>query len=148
MAVLVAGGEDRGRRATDLGSQRSSATVMVGLWIQECQFGVPYKYHNMVSTYPAMPMDCGNWSVAIKAWRYTALILSIPSRVPTRMSVGVNVFPSGFATARKLSSYTSGRSPVEKTRRDVSFAFARALPPCQLHRPVSDVHCWAICRTA
>lgn len=60
-----------------------------------------------------MPTDCGICSAAVSASQYTWLILSIPSRVPTSISVGWNVSPSGFATAMKLSSYTSGKSPVE-----------------------------------
>jgi hypothetical protein len=39
-------------------------------------------------TYPAMPMDCRICSADFNASQYTGVILSMPSRVPTRMRVG------------------------------------------------------------
>lgn len=51
----------------------------------------------------------------------------MPNLVHTNISVGWKSVPSGLAMAMKLSSYTSGRSPVEYTRNVLSCLFANAL---------------------
>jgi len=53
--------------------------------------------------YPAIPIDCGIFNEDFNASQYTGVTLSIPRRVPTSMRVGLNVAPSGLATAMKLS---------------------------------------------
>ena len=64
-------------------------------------------------TYPAIPIDCGNFKDSFSASQYAGVTRSIPNRMPTKMSVGVKVSSSVLlATFKKLSSYTSAPSPV------------------------------------
>jgi len=62
-------------------------------------------------THPAIPIACGICRLAFSASQYTGVILSIPSRVPTRISVGCQLPSSSTAICFSLSSYTSAPSP-------------------------------------
>ena len=63
-------------------------------------------------SYPAMPMDCGNLSTAFKESQYTGVTLSMPSLIPTKMSVGVKVPSSAIAMRLYVSLYISAPSPL------------------------------------
>ncbi len=59
---------------------------------------------NGMGTHPAIPIDWGSCSDALRVSQYAGVTRSIPNRMPTKMSVGVKRSLSAIATFRKLSS--------------------------------------------
>lgn len=65
---------------------------------QACRKGLPE------AAYPAMPTEWGSCKDVFRASQYTGVMRSIPSRMPTRIRVGVNPPSSAVARERNRSS--------------------------------------------
>lgn len=109
------------RRICRFGRRQNNVKKMGGRWIMfvldvstnETEWEDRLFIGGRKKTYPAIPIDCGSFRDSFSASQYAGVTRSIPSRMPTKMSVGVNLSPSVLlATFKKLSSYTSAPSPV------------------------------------
>lgn len=110
-----------GRRICRFGRRQNNVKKMGGRCIMfvldvrtnETEVGRQALYWRGGKTYPAIPIDCGSFRDSFSASQYAGVTRSIPSRMPTKMSVGVKLSSSVLlAIFKKLSSYTSAPSPV------------------------------------
>lgn len=107
-----------GRRICRFGRRQNNVKKMGDHWIMfslDVRTRLGWKAGSLLGgkTYPAIPIDCGSFRDSFSASQYAGVTRSIPSRMPTKMSVGIKLSSSVLlATFKKLSSYTSAPSPV------------------------------------
>lgn len=84
----------------------NSNKVVRGGWATAAAFSISTGLQKGLpeAAYPAMPTDWGSCKEVFRASQYTGVIRSIPSRMPTRIRVGVNPPSSAVARERNRSS--------------------------------------------